>query len=579
MLNNRQILLVDILSKTPSPRSMDSLMKVTHKSKRTILRDLSTIKTVFEQEKIGAVMSHGDGLGYQIRIEDDKHYQEIINQGVNDEEIILYQLVTNEYVTVEELSEKLYVSKMTTFDKLNDVKENYQNIIKIEVGSKGHYLQESIVCQCILLSNIIQHNIKKYLALANMTNETYQQMLLLIESHKYLVEYFPNVTFEQMASLFIAALLFKKERKVLDNPELSCIYEECSIPYNKQVIALLSEVSDTIISIHLSLSEAQIKHVLEILGHENNVDIMDQQLINNLYQHLKRILCYPIYLKTIEVHNISDIKATHPFSFDLSIAFSETMKKVYGYTISNMDLIGLYFAVSLNKANKRPWKIFIYSKIDAVSLINKQLLEEAITHCQIEITEDLHKIIENEAILVINSVDHQEIENKYTIHTKNILSELDIKLAHERMTVSQLSQNVKKYFPMEASFTYNVALGQSYQDVLEEICKELEKQNYISNDEKHRILQRERQGNALRIGNYALPHCISTKENFCMSIYIHLDKEIVDEDCKIHHVLLTIMSPSLTNGTNVFKFLYRYLNDYQNELSQASNYQEFIKFM
>lgn len=577
MLNNRQYLIIDLLVKTSTPINADGISKVVIKSKRTIMRDLSAIKTILENHNLGELHNY-EGLGYKADILDFDKYEDFMKKSINDEEIILYELIQNEYVTIEDLSEKLYVSRITASEKMNVIKETYGNLLDIGVCKKGHYLNEPLHKQCILLSNIIENNIKRYMDKLEISLEVYEKLQMTIEHNEDIKDYFPNVNTAQINKILVAALLFKKGNLKLENSAFQEIYNVCGLNYSSKAIGMLSQISDACIDVNLNLNLNQIEKALDILTEQYSVNF-GEELSSQLYHHLKRILCYPCHLKIKEIHNISNIKATYPFSFDLSITFIELMKKMYGYEITNRDLIGLYFSVSLGKNKKTRNKILIYSTDNAVANINKQLLEDNLSNCDIKICEDEKAAYESEANLIINSTDQKSFEGKETILVYYILSEQDINLIQEKIERISVSKNIQSIFPKEYSFTYEVGDNENFLTVLSNVCNYLLKKHVINLDEAKRIEDREKQGNSLIIRNYSIPHCISKKDDFCICIYIHLSKEIYIEDICVNHMLITLMSTKLKSNLNIFKYLYRYFKEHGDDLKNITSYDGFIKYI
>lgn len=577
MLNSRQYFIVDLLVKTPTPKSIDEIAKITNKSKRTIMRDLSTIKLLIKEKSIGEVKKI-DRNGYKIHIHNIENYESFMSENVNDEEIILYELIQNKFVTIEALSEKLYLSKIASAEKLNVVKETYQNIINIEFNKKGHYLAESLETQCFLLSNLISNNLKKYLRILNLDYKQHEILEMVIANNTVIQSYFPNVSPIQIANLIIASLLFEKNIDANKKNDFIELFRSCSLDFNNNTISILSAVSDVCIETNNSLSIKKIEDVLAILENKNGI-ILDRQLANQLYHHLKRMLCYPYYLKIGEIHNIENIKATFPFSFDLSISFIKLMNQIYGYKIANQDLVGLYFSISLDNNVKQFSKIIIYSKDNAIAHINKQLLEGELDTCEIEISCDVDYISKSDAILIVNTSNEKSIFEKEEIYIHSILSEKDISSMKEYLEQIRISKTKESIFIRKESYCYDVKDNETLLDILENICQKLLRSKTINYDEYSNIIEREKLGNSLIIENYLIPHCISKKENFCISIYVHLSKSINVDDRFVNNLLITVMSPKVHSDMNIFKFLYRYINKNAKELRKASKYDEFVEFL
>lgn len=578
MLNERQYNIIELMSKSPSPIRADEIAKIVVKSKRTIMRDLSTIKVFLESNNIGELVSYPDQQGYKIKILDNKLYEETMTKSVNDEQIILFQLIMKEYLTIENLADLLFVSRITASEKMGVIKEAYSSTLNISVSNKGHKLDEPTMIKCFLLSNLVDTNLNYYLKMVNISSEEYELLVFQIKHNENMKEYFPNLSEKQIASLFISCLIYKNKDGI-GNEDFSYIYEACNITATPETIKNLSLVSDYCIKTNLNLGIKQIKEILNRIEQENDIVFSNPELVNQLYQHLKRVLCYPIFLKSKEIYNISNIKALYPFAFDIGLVFIDYMKKFYNYRIVNSDLIGLYFTLGMDTMMKKTPRVLIYSKSNSIANINRQLIESAISNCKVTISSSMEEILSESFALIVNGTS-EKLDLKIPIfQTEYILSENDLTQLKEILENINISNNLKIIFPKEYSFTYNNKKSETPFEILSNICDRLLDSSVISIDEAEKILEREKSGNPLLINDYFIPHCISKRENLIMCIYIHLNHPINIEGTSISHILVTMMNPNRNKSINIFKFLYRYLEAHKDALSTVENYDEFIQFM
>jgi putative frv operon regulatory protein len=579
-MNERQQFILELLIHASSPVSIDSIVSQVQKSKRTILRDLSTIKMYLEAENIGELINNTSG--YKINITEVEKYKDLMNQYINDEEVILYELVQREYLTIDDLSQCLYVSKMTASEKMNTVKTNYAHYLNIEVSRKGHRLNETIIKKCMLLCNLIENNLKYYLNLFQIPYENYLCLEELISHNQQIKEDFPNCSTHQIAILFIAATIYQGDydNQDIQEPEFLDYYQKANIHANKKADMILQTISLHCIDIHLSLSKQHIYRILGLMKNEMMIDLDEEdELVYQLYDHLKRVLCFPHYLKMKEIYNISDFKALYPFSFDLSFKFIQYLKQLYHYEIPNTDFIGLYFAVCLEKIKEKKHKIIIYSSKNAIAYLNKQLLMDYMNNIEVFLTKTLDKEILQGASLIIDSIGDLKLNDIEVIYMDHILNEEEMISIETILDNVSIHKNKYSIFPKSLSYEYHVKEDDTWEQILNDVCLKLQETNTINNEEKTAILNRENHGNALIINNYIIPHCISKKENFCICVYIHLDKDIVVDERHIQHVLVTVLNPLVQKNVNLFKFLYNYLNENRETLQDISTYDQFIKLI
>ena len=578
MLNERQYIIIELLTKAPSPIRADEIAKIVVKSKRTIMRDLSSIKLFLETNNVGELIVRPEQQGYTITITNYDRYEELMMKNINDEQVILYQLIMNDYVTIEYLADLLFVSRITASEKMGVIKEMYSSVLNIVVSHKGHHLAESDVTKCFLLSNLVGTNLKYYLELANVTPEKYELLLSQLKHSKHVGDYFPNVMESQLANLFIACMLYPNSAAE-ENEDFEYLYEACGLAYTPQMIGSLSMLSDYCVETNLNLTINQIQRVLQVIEQENSITFPNVELSKQLYHHLKRILCYPTFLKNKEIHNIANIKALYPFAFDLGIVFINYMKKFYEYRITNGDLVGLYFTVGMEEMMKKNHHILIYSLVNSIANINRQLIEATISNCQVEIVDSLQEVTLKDYSLIVNSSGETLDVQLPVFKTEYILSENDLADLKAMVENISIGYNVQTIFPKEYSFTYHVQEHEGWFEILERICSRLEESLVISREEATKIIEREKSGNPLLINNYSVPHCISKRENFVICIYVHLDKPVMVETTMVSHVLLTMMNPNVNKSINIFKFLYRYLQEHEEQLATIESYDEFIRFV
>ena len=574
-MNDRQQIIIGLLRHTTTTITLDKIATIVKKSKRTVMRDLSTIKVFLEQEKIGSLVME-PGEGYRIDITDYELYNEVVQKTINDEELILFELVQNEYVTMEYLAQCLFVSKITATEKMNVVRNEYANTLNIEITRKGHHLQEDSAKKCILLSNLIMSNLKNYLTLANLSYDDYYQLEAIVKNNSELVSNFPNVSDQEILVLLIAAMIMgnvEEEDYDVDFNE----YLNGVLVLSRKANAILNLVSQHCIDVSLHLHKGQILEILnlmnisQIVGQENY-----EELASKLYEHLKRMVSYPYYVNVKTLYNIKDIQAMNPFAFDLSITFIDYFRHMYHYDVPNPDFIGLYFTICIEKYKKEKKKVLIYSNFNAIAYLNRQLLVDQLNDVEVEICERLAGDSLSNVTLIIDCKGDLKLSDKAVYKLHNIITDSDIRKVREMMDNIYIKQNKHKLFPQEYSFEYHVT-NTDWSYILEEICLRLQSKKAITKEEAHAIVDREKRGNALIINDFSIPHCISTRENICVCIYIHLDQKIEVESQTVNNVLLTITDPLLNKNTNIFRFLYNYLNDQKDDLEHISTYDEFVK--
>lgn len=580
-MNERQQKIIELLSHASTSVSLEQIASFVNRSKRTVLRDLSGIKIFLEEQNVGSLITEL-GKGYHIEIVNSNAYQELLQETINDEEIILYELVQNEYLTMDALANLLYVSKITASEKMNLVISQYENILNVEVSRKGHHLNASIEKRCFILSNLVKKNTKKYLDAAHMSKDTYYQLENLMENNREISENFPNATIHEIISLIIASRLlnvFTLDVAIEDQIDFN-EYMQGTVEIDEKMNAILNIVSQHCIEVSLNLSKEQVIDVLHLINFDSVVDPeVFHDLAERLYEHIKRMLGYPYYVQIKTPYNIAKIRTMNPLAFDLAMNFIHYFERMYHYEITNPDFVGLYFTVCLQRSRKETKKIVLIADSNAIAYLNKQLLLDYIPDIEVEISDVLLESHKNQASLIVDSKLKYNDEKDVPIYPlHNIITDQDVSKLKAMMNSVYIKQNRASLFPKEMSFEYHVT-NPEWEFVLEDVCMRLLRKKAISQSEMNAILSREKKGSALLIQSFALPHCISEKENVCSSFYIYLDAPIVVDQQEIRHLLITVTDPVLNKKINIFKFLYNFINDNQEELNKAKSYEDFIQWI
>ena len=578
-MNERQQIIIELLSHTSTFVSLDQIASTVKRSKRTVLRDLSGIKIFLEEEKIGNLLSE-IGKGYRIEILNEDIYNELLQETINDEETILYTFVQNEIITIDQMAQELYVSKITAAEKINLIISQYKSVLNIEVSKRGHRLVESDEKKCFILSNLVQRNIKKYLEIAQLSMDDYYQMESLLQDNEELKDNFPNVSNSEILSLFVASKLLNNV--ILEENDEDVDFNEYLqgvISIDEKTNYLLNRISQYCIEVSLNISKEQVVEVLRLINFQALVDKEGlNDLSERLYEHLKRMVCYPYYVALKKPYNLSKIRTTNPLAFDLAMNFIYFYQKMFHYDITDSDFIGLYFTVCLQKSKEEKKKILLISDKNAIGYLNKQLLIENINEIEVEICDQDEIQNIDRFHLILDSKQKYKGNDMQVYSFKNILNESDIEKIKELLNCIYIKQNVSTLFPEECSFTYHVTHS-DWNYVLEDVCMCLLKKKAISQNEMKAILSREKKGNALIVQSFAIPHCISDCKNECTSFVIHLDQKIVVDSQEINNILITKIDPMLNKKINIFKFLYNYINANEEGLQNLKTYEDFIQYI
>ncbi len=103
------------------------LAKQLSASKRTILRDIQALN----DELILVAQITSVGNGYSLTISNENSFNQLIKRTASDAELLLFELATRDFVTLDDLSETLFLSKPILSDKMTSLKQSYAKRLSI----------------------------------------------------------------------------------------------------------------------------------------------------------------------------------------------------------------------------------------------------------------------------------------------------------------------------------------------------------------------------------------------------------------------------------------------------------------
>ena len=469
-MNQRLLSLFKLLNENneyiPS-KILSSKLKV---SERTIRSDISTLNSILSD--YGTSIKMKKGSGYHIVISDLSLYQnylaEISKDLIDNSEIpdsplertkyiIKYLLNNKEYIKVEDLADKLYVSKVTIINDLKRVKSVLSKY-NLTLVSKPYYGikvsgKEIDIRRC-LSSNMINRNFDNYII--GITDEEIELFkdIDLIDLHSFILNEIndSDITFSDFnlknfiihvaiaTTRILNGYIMNNDENIVftnfkQNETLETIFNYLESKYNISI----NKADKLYIHNHFTskslpsnntfenFDDRIIEYVNDILieiYNSYNFDLRnDSILFKDLLLHFKSILNSKYYNLSKSNPLINMIKSNYPLAFEISLTAVEKVFNKTMYTLTE-DEIG-YISLHIGAAIER-----LFEKTDTPKNIaivcgsgygSSRLLEAK-----------LHKIFQNK----INIVDCLS----YNDFNKNNLNNIDliistIPLKHESIPV------------------------------------------------------------------------------------------------------------------------------------------------
>ncbi|MBC2285767.1 PTS transporter subunit EIIA [Listeria booriae] len=559
MLNQRQVQIMEHLEH--SKASGLELAKITGTSKRTVLRDISQINYLLGET--GEVISNPLG-GYQLHIRDKQAYMNLLHQSMYDDELILLELLCHDFRTLDDLAATLYVSKPTLSEKIVFLRSHYANRLAIKSKPNyGHYLDETITRKLILLANLIDKNPAFFCNRLGIAMADYNALLQTVRAME-ISEYYPNIHSAHFVSLLLAAQVLGDE-----TGEVASFFRVFEI--GEEACALLTTFTsmqkqkDALVTLEL------VQQMLQQLAEHYNASVYDLELVEQLTAHLKRSIAYPIILHDRKLHNIANIKAVYPLAFDLSIAFVARANEQFGMELYDIDLIGLYFSCAMERMKQPASKVLLFSDQYAVASINKQMIEKELPAIELILVmhrQELKSALEQHDIkLILNNAPIQEVNSDVTqISIKQVITKAELQTIQDTLEKIDVHKNIKTYFPEALAMSYQNKPTDNWDAAIAGICKQLEANGTLSEEEAIKIKEREQKGDNLVINHLAVPHCTTQRNQAFFAVFVHLIHPVEVDGTLVQNVLVACVNLNVSTELKVFSYLYYVLNEHEEEV-------------
>lgn len=610
-INSRLKLIIKELLSLKEPVTSEYLAKVIGVTSRTIRNDIKTLN--LELNKIGVEINAIRGIGYFI--EKDQSITELIeeffilisedpkNIPVLPEERILYILksiiLAENFITIEQLANELFVSK-STID--NDLKQVEKLISKhdLTLFKKPNYGIK-------IIGNEINIRFCLSESLSNMKNEQTQfdncsnivdfiSDIDLKEINEITKEHIQDLPFG-IAELPLNNLIMHiaiaiqriKKGKNIEVETIECDHIEGKKEYlvaksivhsleNKFSIKIpLGEVA--YITIHLLgakhfedknlvendfielVGEGNYQLVIDILSEINKVyriDLShDKELIYGLGLHLRSAMNRIKYKMNLQNPMVKEIKSNYPFSFELGIVAAGIIQRKNNINV-NEDEIG-YIAIHLAAAVER-MKNIKRREVKRVAIVcasglgTAKLLAASVESkfSGIEIvgtypSYSIKNIKKEAADLILSTIPINEESPIPVLHINTIITEKDINKVKEHISSKFLNDDKKKSLKkLKNLFSPDLFFTEidksSPIEVIKSLTTILNIKGYVNDSFQQSVLEREKIS-PTSIGNLvAIPHPLKPNAlGSCIAIGI-LKKPIKWGEHTVHLVLLLALN-------------------------------------
>lgn len=551
-------------NKYTSVNELESLLNITD---RTIRNDILEINN--ELEKNGAIIKLKRNHGYYISILDSQKYDAFIEEIESEDDnvslldsfedrikSILYRLLsTNEYITMDELAESVFISKNTLNKYIKNIKEiigkyDLEYITKLNAGIKIIGSEDS-KRKCIF-DNVLYTDFDHYI-----TEFTKEERTIFKDIDLDLLK---SITIQQLDEHFIKTSDFNLKNiiihlalmvtRVLGNNYISLqnINTDTSImglvnglchSLESQYDIAISKSEKNYIYLqivantHLDITDiddeqlrSSILKMLDVIYHDYNFDLRnDEILIADLFRHLKSIFTSKLYDLNNTNPLLQTIKTNYPLEYEITLTAISKVFVYEPYVLKEEDVgyVSIYIGAAIERCYyKSPKK-------------KNVILVCGSGHATTRMLEARLNVVFPDKINIVKCVSY----NEYSGYTKNDVKDIDfvittvvlknsllpsimVDFALNNKDVESINRYLSKllrkrlqmfdqFFDKDLFFKFNDTPDK--ETLIKRMCEKLQDKNIVNGDFLTSVLEREAIGKTNMNDIFALPHSMEMCAN------------------------------------------------------------------
>ena len=570
MLNERQLALLETLEN--QPQTLAELARLAGVSPRTILRDLDYLNfTLSGRARLFTTVN----ATWQLDILDRKSYFRLLQRHDNDDRLLVL-LLQNAFTTRIQLADALNMPETWVADKLARLKQRYgKGFTLAGRPGAGYFIDEPEMKRIVILANLL----KKDPDLLPSCGKSVATPLAA----------YPAIPGDYLASLIRAVYVLRNRLEpsapVAVDEALKICVEEMDIYLSPQALQTLTTLLDALQQRANLLTPARIVALLEQVRDKHPPAIIDPPLINDLTGHLIRCAATPVWLAESRQSSLNNLKAAWPAAFDMSIRFIALLREQLNVPVFDSDLIGLYFACSLERNQTECQPVILLSDQNAIATINKMAIERDVLNCRVMVAHNLSELAAmmgafSPACIINNSHFRLDEALKNTLTIKNIITPAGIGQIKDVVESAFIRQNPGKLFPATGSFHYANQPSQCWDAVMLAVCEQLKTTQHLSTEEAVNLCQREREGENLIVNRVAIPHCWSERPAAFRGFFVTLAHPMTVNDEPVSHMLIACASSASRQELKIFSYLASVLHRYPAEkIAALRGYDDFMALL
>lgn len=560
--------------------SGSDLAQALHTSRRTVIRDVTTINAEFAEKGIGAITTDN---GYHLEVQNTTKFHELLDGFRSEEHVVLFELLRHKTTTMSDLSEATYLSNAVLRDLIQKLNNSYHKALSIEVKSgEGVSLKIYKTSRIDLLAYLIREHREfgdaSPVPVALITDSIVPAVQAAVPQRL-----FDYLTHGQLISQVTACAIgaqFADELK----PEVKVDFSQ-----NRKIPLSLQTILEHFYGVKVTLLNAMtvntVREQVVSLRNRRVIEQHERPYINEIFNHLCRCAMFPTFVDHALATQIEQLEINNPFVFDLAFELTDKLSRCFPDVDIEPQFIALYTLHTVESPKEQNVAALLVFTQQAVGRINQMMIEEQVPNVDVEAISVADLNVEPIAVdtydLILVNGRASEVRDalpRVDMYFNGIIGSGELTSLKRRSNVSFFEQNFATFFEPN----HFIKLTPTSSDplvVLADGLKRFVAAGQLSPSQADDLLAREQMGNQLIINTISVPHAKAEVPQSYSVFVIKPEptRKLKVDDQVIKLFVCVLVKPDITDPGKIFTFIYQHLSSIATErLDQINSYSEMM---
>ncbi|GBG94551.1 frv operon regulatory protein [Ligilactobacillus salitolerans] len=510
------------------------------------MREIKRINDTLQKEKTGSVQT---SQIYHLVILNKEKFHVLLNESVPDEYLILFKLLVQEKMGLDDLAESCFMSKKRVLHCLALLNARYQQVFVIKtVQRRGILIQVKVTTRIDLLASLLQ----RFPDLLNLMNSPAQDKL--------------SQELQQLLGVILPE--FNQVREFITRVELEQQVKACVLLATScSASGAKSEIKDRLqncylgkVALYHRLTEEKENLWMAIWNCLLQYQTAETKICNLIYLHVVRAAIFPSIFSELPENQRKYIQASDPLAFDLAEELRLAINGKFPQIYVNQSFLVIYALMAFKEQERHnKQKILLISDSNALGAINKMLLQQALKNaeCTLEVGEEIQDQEQYDLTILSGKMVSDSGISKSDYFFEGILGDQDIEKIKTKLSDKYYGRICRQELSGSHILKYT-STSDHFLEVFTNCLQRVEDQGQISSKGSEALLTRESAGNQLVIGSVAVPHIVSNEIRQPYSILaVLLEKPVFLDEQKVTVILIMVVNRNVKDKGGIFKYLYR----------------------